>query len=192
MRRDERFASILDRAAEVFAARGFAGATVRDVATAAQVSPATLYRHVSSKEDLYYQVQRRILTAAVASASAAHAARTARDRLRALTTDHIRRVMARPGEAEVIRGMEVALPERQSKVLEALRAEYLALVSAAIDGVVRPKTKRRRDAERRVQCLLGMADRVAWLAVRAPAPSRPETQATAVLTLFLDGARKGR
>lgn len=190
MRRDERLASILDAAAGVFAGRGYGGCTMRDVARACRISAGSLYRHVGGKADLYYRVQRRILEAAVASAEATQMARTARDRLRAVVTDHIRRVMARPGEAEVIRGGPSPLQERQQRTIDALRARYLALVGAAVDDVVRPKTRRKRDTERRTQLLIGMADRHAWNATHAEVPARPDRLATPLLALFLDGARR--
>lgn len=54
---DERRQSILAVARELFAARGLDGVTTREVAEAADVSEALLYRHFASKAALYLAVQ---------------------------------------------------------------------------------------------------------------------------------------
>ncbi|MEV0974894.1 TetR/AcrR family transcriptional regulator [Microtetraspora glauca] len=43
---------------EAFAAKGFHGTTTRDISTAAGMSPAALYVHYKSKEELLYQISR--------------------------------------------------------------------------------------------------------------------------------------
>jgi AcrR family transcriptional regulator len=45
-------------AVESFAAKGFHGSTTRDIASAAGMSPAALYVHYRSKEDLLYLISR--------------------------------------------------------------------------------------------------------------------------------------
>jgi AcrR family transcriptional regulator len=54
---DERRDLILDAAVRVFAERGFHGATTRELAKAAGVSEALMFRHFPSKEDLYTALQ---------------------------------------------------------------------------------------------------------------------------------------
>ncbi len=188
MRRDARFGQILDAAARVFSERGYHGSTMREVAREARASLAKLYRYIGDKEDLLYQVQRRILEAAVASAQAALAARSARERLRALVTDHVRRVMARPYEADVIRGAPTPLPDNQQKRLDEQRKRYLALVRAAADAALRNPTGKRKESEQRTTLLLGMADRVALEAAWQSPRARPDRLAAPILQLFLAGA----
>lgn len=53
MSAEARRAAIVAAVAPVFARRGFEGATTRQLAAAAGVSEALLYRHFPSKEDLY-------------------------------------------------------------------------------------------------------------------------------------------
>ena len=50
---------LLDAAVRAFAERGFHGTTTRDVAAAAGMSPAALYVHHKSKEDLLYLISRQ-------------------------------------------------------------------------------------------------------------------------------------
>ncbi|MDJ0975869.1 MAG: helix-turn-helix domain-containing protein [Planctomycetota bacterium] len=188
MRRDERLEAIVDAAAAVISRKGYHGATMRDVAEACDLSAANLYRYLSGKEDMLYQVQRRILEAAVTSAQAALFAPSARDRLRAVVTDHIRRVVHRPGEAEIIRGGGELLRDRRQATINNLRQEYIDLVGVAIDDVVRPARRRRADTERRVHLLLGMADRLAFLGAAQGGRVQPARLAASVLTVFLEGA----
>src|SRR6185436_10078115 len=53
MKCDERRAAILHAARKVFAEKGFDGTTTRELAAAAGVSEALLYKHFPSKESLY-------------------------------------------------------------------------------------------------------------------------------------------
>lgn len=55
-RADASRARLLEAAVEAFAAKGFHGTTTRDIATAAGMSPAALYVHHRSKEELLYQI----------------------------------------------------------------------------------------------------------------------------------------
>lgn len=50
---------ILDSAEALFAARGFAGTSVRDIANAVGLNPASLYNHFANKEALYEAVLER-------------------------------------------------------------------------------------------------------------------------------------
>lgn len=54
----ERRTSIIEAVLPLFAKKGFHGATTRELAEAAGVSEALLYRHFPSKEALYEEIQR--------------------------------------------------------------------------------------------------------------------------------------
>jgi AcrR family transcriptional regulator len=190
--RRDRLQRILEAGATLLAERGFHGVTMRDLARSSGTSLANLYRYVADKEDLYYQVARRVLEAAVASAQAALAARGGRERLRAVVTDHVRRVLARPFEADALRGGGVPLRGERARRLEDLRSRYATLVRAAVDGALRTRPVRAREAELRVALLLGMADRLATDAARQRATPRPDRLAAHALGTFLDGMRGRR
>ena len=49
---------LLEAAAEAFADRGFHATTTRDIASRAGLSPAGVYVHFASKEELLYQLSR--------------------------------------------------------------------------------------------------------------------------------------
>lgn len=56
---------IIDEAAALFVERGFAGTSLRDIATAVGMKPASLYHHFSSKNDLLEVILRRGLVVMV-------------------------------------------------------------------------------------------------------------------------------
>lgn len=191
MARSERLDRILEAGAHVLGERGYHGASMRHVAEASGASLGTLYHYLAGKEDLLYQVQRRILEAAVASAHASLAARGARDRLRGLLTDHVRRALALPVEPAVLAGALGRLRGERERRLQTLRAEYHEVVQATIEGVLRGGGRGRsgREAEARVHMLLGMADRLVLEALRGGSRSRPAPLAGRVLRVFLEGVR---
>src|SRR5271166_2061272 len=53
---DDRHQQLLRVAIDVFARHGFSGTKTKDIATAAGVSEAILFRHFASKEDLYHAI----------------------------------------------------------------------------------------------------------------------------------------
>jgi AcrR family transcriptional regulator len=183
-------AEILEAAARVLAERGAHGTTMRHVAREARTSLANLYTYVAGREDLLYRVHLRVLEVAVASAQAALGARGPRDRLKALVTDHVRRVAGRTAEADILRGAPAPLRGDRARRVEDQRRRYKALVRAAADAALGgPKSGRR--GEERVALLLGMADRVALDAAGSRAAARPDRLAAPILRLFLAGARRG-
>lgn len=56
MHGDDRRRQLLKAAIESFAQKGFSGTKTKDIAAAAGVSEAILFRHFSSKEDLYHAI----------------------------------------------------------------------------------------------------------------------------------------
>jgi AcrR family transcriptional regulator len=53
---DQRRAAIVDKAAELYARRGFAGASVADLASALGTSKSLIYHYYPSKEDILFEV----------------------------------------------------------------------------------------------------------------------------------------
>lgn len=61
MKAEERKGRIADVATRLFAKRGFSGVTTRQIAQAAKVNEALLYRHFPNKEALYTEIIKRKL-----------------------------------------------------------------------------------------------------------------------------------
>lgn len=86
---------LLAAAVEAFAAKGFHGTTTRDIAAAAGVSPAALYVHHRSKEDLLHLIsreghERTLALVREAVASSEDPVEQLRATVRAFTVQHAR------------------------------------------------------------------------------------------------------
>ena len=92
-RGERREREIIDAAAEVFARKGYAAATVEDIASAVGMLKGSLYYYVHSKEDLLYRLTLIIKHDALATIDdmRAHPG-TAVDRLTTLVRMHFRRL----------------------------------------------------------------------------------------------------
>ncbi|MFM8980339.1 MAG: TetR/AcrR family transcriptional regulator, partial [Planctomycetia bacterium] len=187
MRRDQRLDSILAAALRALQRHGMHGTTMREVAREARTSLANLYTYVGGRDELLYRAHLRVLDAAVASALATASVPGPRERLRALVTDHVRRVLAHPAEAEVLRGTPGLLRGERARRVDEQRRRYLQQVQAAADAVAGRVPPAHSDE--RARLLLGMADRLALDAHGGPGAS-PERLSSAVLRMFLSGARE--
>lgn len=70
-REDNRGRDVLAAAVELFASRGFDATSIRDIATAAQVQPASVYYHYPSKESLLVAIVDRAAAQVAAQITAA-------------------------------------------------------------------------------------------------------------------------
>lgn len=134
--------AIEDVASDLFRAHGYAGTSVRDIARALQLQGASLYAHVTSKEDVLWAIVDRAATRFELAADAAETEAEARRRgdaveaLSALIRAHIEVLTADVGEASVFVHEWRALgTERRATVL-ARRDAYEARFRGRIgDGI---------------------------------------------------------
>jgi TetR/AcrR family transcriptional regulator, cholesterol catabolism regulator len=63
---DERWRQILEGASRVIAAKGFAKATIREIAAAAEMPVPTMYQYLAHKEDILYNIYKYFMTDIVA------------------------------------------------------------------------------------------------------------------------------
>ncbi|WP_053333413.1 TetR/AcrR family transcriptional regulator [Haliangium ochraceum] len=88
---------ILDAAEAVFAERGFAQATMDDIAAAAELSKGTLYLYFKNKDDLFLSLSVRCISEVIDSLEAIAAGDTnGLDALRAMMHCQIRNTLNRP------------------------------------------------------------------------------------------------
>lgn len=129
---------LLAAAVQAFGAKGFHGTTTRDIALAAGMSPAAIYVHHRSKEDLLHVISlqgHRTLYEAVSSATAA-AGGSARDRLAAsvrawVTTNAENQAVSRVVADE----LDVLTPAHREEIVTIRRAIEELVREIVDDGV---------------------------------------------------------
>src|SRR6218665_33626 len=82
---DKRREAILAAAAELYAKKGFPGASVAELAKACSTSKSLIYHYFPSKDDILYATMAAHLDALVDAAEDATRTGSAQDKLRALT-----------------------------------------------------------------------------------------------------------
>jgi AcrR family transcriptional regulator len=134
--------AIEDVASDLFRTRGYAGTSIRDIAAALQLQGASLYAHVTSKEEVLWAIVDRAATRFEMAADAAEAdAETTRpgdpvEALGRLIRAHIGILTADVGAASVFVHEWRALgPERRAAVLlrrDAYEARFRTRIEAGI------------------------------------------------------------
>lgn len=132
-RSDATRARLLDAAVSAFAEHGFHGTSTRDIAVAAGLSPAAVYIHYKSKEELLYQISRRGHDTSrrlmeVALATSDDPAQQLAGMVRAMALDHARNHTT----GRVVNYELDALSPRHRREIRHIRAE----IERGVRGVV--------------------------------------------------------
>ncbi|MBA4072814.1 MAG: hypothetical protein C0497_13400 [Gemmatimonas sp.] len=130
---EQRRERLLGAVAALIAAKGYEAASMRDVSEALGVSPAGLYYHFKSKEDLLYQIQFRTFEALLKRQEAVAATPgTAEDRFRRLMHGHLAFFLSHPNELKVCTYEMESLGGDLFDAVENLRRQYYHLFSAVV------------------------------------------------------------
>jgi AcrR family transcriptional regulator len=186
LRADARRVAIMRAAARVFRARGFADAGMRDIASAADLSPGNLYHYFRGKNELLFFCQDRSADRLLEALAAARRDRRALpDRLREMATAH---VLCLVDEVEGSAAhLEVdALPRRLRSRIVAKRDRYERGVRALVAGGVRAGTLHAIDATIATRAFLGALNWTAhWF--RPDGPQSPQQIAALVADYAVAG-----
>lgn len=182
---------ILQAAATVFAAKGFSGARVSDIAKRAKVADGTIYLYFKSKDDilvaLFALAMSQFLDRARNELASLHGAEAS---LRRLAQFHLEQLGSNRDLAIVF---QVELRHSQKfmeRVSTTILADYLNLIRQVIrqgqsEGVLRSNLP----ATTVAKCFFGMLDEMATNWVLSHRQYRPEEFAPMVAELFLGGMR---
>ncbi len=163
---------ILRAAGKQFRGRGFAETGMRDIAEAAELSPANLYNYFQGKQDLLFFCQDSSLDRMIAALEKARRAKTsAAARLRLVIVSHLRCLLDEV-EGSAAHLLTSALPPRQQRYLVGKRDRYELGVRNLIASGMRTGEFVSTDAALVARAMLGALNwTVQWF--------RPDGQMTA-------------
>ena len=184
---------ILDVAVEAFAARGYAGTSMREIAAAAGVTKPVLYLHFASKDRLYVALLEEISGALTRQSEDAMAAETPpRERVRAAIAAFFAYAEERPAAVRVLLagGLGDAELERESARIQRAVTARLRDLLAAEPGLWAGIPDRELRLEMVVEFTkTGLHGLAHWWSTN-PKVNR-ETLVDAVMALVWDGLAEG-
>jgi AcrR family transcriptional regulator len=125
-RQNSRRALVLDAAAALFAERGYHGTSIRDIASAAGMTPAAIYSHFASKAGLLTAVYEEGVGRIAAALDAALEGTPPQSRLQAACAAHLETLLEGGDYAQVVlRVWPKDVPEASAR-LRRLRDDYEA------------------------------------------------------------------
>jgi len=154
-RADARRVAIIRAAAQVFRARGFAAAGMRDIAAAAELSPGNLYHYFRGKDELLFFCQDQSLDRMLAALARAQRDRAPlAARLRDLAAAHVLCLLDEVDGSKA--HLEVdALPPRLRARIVAKRDRYERGIRALVAEGIRRRQLRAADATIATRAFLG-------------------------------------
>jgi len=180
---DERRAKIVHAAAALFAARGFASASVAEIAAACGASKSLIYHYYPGKEDILFAVMEGHLAALLAAARAVPDG-PAPDRLRALAGALMHEYAGAAARQKVLLNeLDQLPPERRARIVAEQRA-IVATVEVMVAEIAPALPLRQRFAA--AMLFFGMIN---WTHTwwNPAGPLGPDAIAQQVAAIFLHG-----
>jgi AcrR family transcriptional regulator len=135
---DERRTAIVERAAELFADKGFDGASLSDLARACNVSKSLIYHYFPSKEDILFAVMEdhvHMLVEAARKVARENANAPAPERLRRLTHELMRLYAGAQARHKVLLNELARLKEQDRDQIVAEQRELIGYVAGLLAGI---------------------------------------------------------
>lgn len=183
---------ILDEAARLFSEKGYWGTSMRDLAEASGMRPATLYSHISGKESLLFEILDEVVQKFTAGAAGIVAGPEPPDeKLRSFCRFHMR-VVADHLEAATVHFHEYRyLPPEQLRELIGRRDAYEAGVRSIVEEGIRLGVFEAVDVPVAAVCVLSLLN-YAYQWYSPEGRLSPEALGDLFAGLLLDGLLAGR
>ena len=183
---------ILRHAAQVFSARGYEGASIRDISRSSRVSLSGLYYYVESKQKLLYLIQIYTFKTILARLESRLASVSdPRDRLRILVRNHVDYFLSHPLEMKVLSHEADALEGDYRREVAEIKRRYYQIALEIFEGLRKTGGARRINPRVAVLSLFGMMN---WIPTwhRPQVDPQAEALADAMSRMFLHGVMNGR
>ena len=183
--------AILRHAAQVFAEKGYEGASIRDISRSSRVSLSGLYYYVKSKQEILYLIQiqtfRTILGRLQNSLRGIH---EPSERLRILVHNHLEYFLQHPTEMKVLAHEDDALEGQYRQEVAEIKRKYYGTAIEIFEGL-RPEDRKRGLTPRvAVLSLFGMMN---WIHTWHRPGRDPQADALSnvMSDMFLHGVMNG-
>jgi len=188
---DRKLQHILRHAAQVFSAKGYEGASIRDISRASGVSLSGLYYYCESKQKLLYLIQYHTFSRILAQLEARlESVREPEARLRVLVQNHLDYFLNHPVEMKVLSHEDEALEGDYRKEVQDIKRRYYATARGIFAVLQRARRARRMNPRVAVLSLFGMMNWVyTWHNPRHDPPAG--RLADTIAEIFLSGVRNG-
>lgn len=184
---DTRKEQIYRAASALFSERGYRSTSIRDIARELDLQGGSLYAHISSKEDVLWEIIARVAESFYAAVQPiSEADRSASERLRAMIHAHVEVVVNELARAAVFFQDWRHLSEPRKREVLALRDGYEALFRATIaDGVANGELAARDSRLASIFVLTALNGIPGWF--RADGERTADEIADELANLILDG-----
>ena len=125
----ERRESIVEKAAELYAERGFLGASLSDLAEVCGVSKSLIYHYYPSKEDILFDVMHsHVSTLLTATETVAARNLPPKDALRAITTEFMKHYVGAAARQKVLLNELNHLPKDRRAIIVGIQHKLIDFV----------------------------------------------------------------
>jgi len=154
---DRKLQLIFERAAEVFARKGFEGASMRDLSRSTGISLAGLYHYVPSKQQLLHHIQMEAFSQILEQLKARlEDIREPEERVRVLIQNHLEYFLAHPVEMKVFTHEAEALAGPFRSEVAGIKRRYYELAMELIRNLQEGGGARGVNPRTAVLALFGM------------------------------------
>jgi len=199
---DRRLSEILDYATEIFADKGYEGASMRDLSRLSGISLAGLYYYFGSKEKLLYFIQNHTFTTIIERLRERLATSTdPEERIRIFVQNHVDYAVAKNKAMKVLSHEDDVLRDEHGAELAGIKREYYRICVGLVDDLMKAEGLngvRREDAATHVistrTAVMALFGTMNWLYTWYNPRVDPgaQTLAREICDLFLQGIRGRR
>ncbi len=184
---EKRRSGIVEKAAKLYAERGFLGASVSDLAKACKTSKSLIYHYYPSKEDILFDVMHSHVATLLETAEAIAAQpMPPAEKLRSITTEFMKHYVGAAARQKVLLNELGHLPKERRAIILSIQHRLIELVQGVL-AEIRPELGGKSTLKLPAAMLyFGMINWThTWMDPSGPA--KPAKIAELAANLFLDG-----
>lgn len=183
----QKLETILRHAAQVFADKGYEGASIRDISRLSRISLSGLYYYVQSKREILYLIQVNTFRTILARLQASlRGIRDPSERLRILVHNHLEYFLEHPTEMKVLAHEADALEGAYRQEVAEIKRKYYGIAVEIFEALQPAGQTRRLNSRVAVLSLFGMMN---WIHTwhRPQRDPQAEALSEAMSQMFLHG-----